>query len=260
MELNTIKLSTQLVSELQDFYAYNYWLSSLVLNTSLIIIIPNGNRNTTLLPIILIGIPYIINTLHTLVFRKWNLTMVTHIHTCIEVIAHSHVLSMWLVLLIITIISCSWIGCTACHIQPLSISMKALILTNALVRFVLLVQNNICRCLIILAFLHLDTHIIRNLTRANSVTTNEQAVATPYVLCSSYLRKCLYTYTSYRIFIKHSRIVRASESIVVKCLAFAWNILPFAYTTHVALVYLRIPRRTITQHALVWVNWLIEIN
>ena len=70
MELNTIKLSTQLVSELQDCYAYNYWLPSLVLNTSLIIIIPNGNRNTTLLPIILIGIPSIINTLHPLVFRK----------------------------------------------------------------------------------------------------------------------------------------------------------------------------------------------
>ena len=146
------------------------------------------------------------------------------------------------------------------HIQPLSRSMKALILTNALVRFVLLVQNNICRCLIILASLHHDTHIIRNLTRANSVTTNEYAVATPYVLCSFYFKKYLYRHTSYRIFIKHSRIVRASKSIVVKCLAFAWNILPFAYTTHVALVYLRIPRRTLTQHALVWVNWLIEIN
>ena len=124
--------------------------------------------------------------------------------------------------------------------------MKALILTNTLARFILLVQNNICRCLIILASLHLDTHITRNLTRANSVTTNEQAVATPYVVFILFKKVSIYTHTGYRIFIKHSRIVRASKSITVKCLAFAWNILPFAYTTHVALVYLRIPRRTRT--------------
>lgn len=79
-----------------------------------------------------------------------------------------------------------------CRIQQLIVKkhffVKGVDIIEALVPI-----ENICRCSVILAPIHLDTYrIIRNLTRASSVTTKEQVVVTPYILCPTYLRKYLY--------------------------------------------------------------------